>query len=87
MEETRLVFCIDALCVEICKAGGLDMVSIERLFSEMRALGLKMPYQQEVYERCFFFSFLVTLTHTSRALSILRFGEMHYGGRSRDKMV
>lgn len=45
IEENSLESCLLALMKEVLKSGGTDMAVVERLFSVLRALGLKMPFR------------------------------------------
>ena len=50
MGETRIGFCLEALSRHVCSPGGADMTVVERLFSELRALGFRHGYRPKVTE-------------------------------------
>ena len=45
---TLIGHCLETIASEITKSCGIDTTVVGRLFSEMSAIGLRMPYHREV---------------------------------------
>ena len=68
MEETCAASTMETLSAKHCDKGGADSTKTERLFSEGRALGQRMPYSRKVHQSqhilfCGFFFSMLTWVH------------------------
>ena len=62
-EETLISSCFESLASQVCRSGGVDSAVVERLFSAMRALGLRDGYWRKCIAYVFFMFQLFIALH------------------------